>query len=157
MGDAELSQLHLVSLHFLGEWPDQSFPPSRCHQRLQSAYQPEEPKPSQLERDVAAVLDRLGWTHVFEQETTEGLSLDMAKPATKRAIEVDGPSHFAKNTASTTYVENGATRFKSRLLRRLGWDVVCVPFNEGDRLQTPVEQDAYFWARGLTPKRPRLS
>jgi len=75
-----------------------------------------------------------------------------------RAVEVDGPSHLAKNPASNTYVENGATRFKSRLLRRLGWDVVHVPFFEWDRLETPAEKDADLQERGLsTTKRQRLS
>jgi len=77
------------------------------------------------------------------------LSLDMAQPATKRAVEVDGPSHFAKNPTSRTYVENGPTRFKSRLLGRLGWDVVRVPFFEWARLETEAEKEADLGSRGL--------
>ncbi|KAJ8612687.1 hypothetical protein CTAYLR_002132 [Chrysophaeum taylorii] len=80
------SQLHLASLHFGHEWPNRSSPLSKHQQMLQVAYQRQDPRPSQLQRDVATALDRVGWMHVFEHVTEEGLSLDMAQPAdTKRA------------------------------------------------------------------------
>eukprot|EP00633_Aureoumbra_lagunensis_P010272 CAMPEP_0197305108 /NCGR_PEP_ID=MMETSP0891-20130614/952_1 /TAXON_ID=44058 ORGANISM="Aureoumbra lagunensis, Strain CCMP1510" /NCGR_SAMPLE_ID=MMETSP0891 /ASSEMBLY_ACC=CAM_ASM_000534 /LENGTH=39 /DNA_ID= /DNA_START= /DNA_END= /DNA_ORIENTATION= len=36
------------------------------------------------------------------------------------AIEVDGPTHYLK-CKNNLGVENGRTKFKSRLLRQLGW------------------------------------
>ena len=74
------------------------------------------------------MLTELGWNHEFEHETVEGISLDLADPATKRAIEVDGPSHYLRDATSGEYVVNGPTRFKSRLLGTLGWQVTHVPF-----------------------------
>ena len=64
----------------------------------------------------------------FEHVTQEGISLDLADPENKRAIEVDGPSHYLKNVSTGEYVVNGATQFKSRLLRALGWQITHVPF-----------------------------
>eukprot|EP00632_Arachnochrysis_sp_CCMP2950_P004603 CAMPEP_0185704454 /NCGR_PEP_ID=MMETSP1164-20130828/17180_1 /TAXON_ID=1104430 /ORGANISM="Chrysoreinhardia sp, Strain CCMP2950" /LENGTH=189 /DNA_ID=CAMNT_0028371811 /DNA_START=8 /DNA_END=577 /DNA_ORIENTATION=+ len=156
MNDDELSQLHLVSLHFRLAWPELRFPLSHCLRKFQSAYQSEEFKPSRFQRDVAAALDRLGWTHVYEHVTAEGLSLDMAHAATKRAVEADGPSHFVKTPVSRTFVENGATQFKTRLLRGLGWEIIRVPFFEWERLGTPGEKEADLRARGVsTTKWPR--
>ncbi|KAJ8598699.1 hypothetical protein CTAYLR_003114 [Chrysophaeum taylorii] len=118
-----LSQLHLASLHFGLVWPDRCSPPSKLQQMLQMAYQ-------------------LGWTpHVFEHATEEGLSLDMAQPDSKRAVEVDGPHHYLKRTR----VENGP---KSRLLRRLGWDdVVHVPLFDWATLDGEREEDSYLRAK----------
>ena len=78
------------------------------------------------------MLTEMGWNHEFEHETAEGLSLDLADPETKRAIEVDGPSHFLKDSTTGEYVVNGPTQFKSRLLRAHGWKVAHVVFFEWD-------------------------
>ena len=74
------------------------------------------------------MLTELGWTHEFEHVTQEGISLDLADPETKRAIEVDGPYHYLKDVETGNYVVNGSTQFKSRLLRALGWQITHVPF-----------------------------
>ncbi|KAJ8600478.1 hypothetical protein CTAYLR_004480 [Chrysophaeum taylorii] len=68
--------LHLASLHFHLEWPEyRSSPLSKDPQMLLGAYQRQDPSPSQLERDVATALDRVGWTRVFEYVTEGGLSV----------------------------------------------------------------------------------
>ena len=74
------------------------------------------------------MLTQMGWNHIVEHETAEGFSLDLAQPEAKLAVEVDGPSHFLKDSASDKYVINGATRFKARLLRSVGWTVVHIAF-----------------------------
>ncbi|KAJ8601617.1 hypothetical protein CTAYLR_007255 [Chrysophaeum taylorii] len=166
LNNRQMSQLHLVSLHFDLEWPDRRFPFSRLRRRLQTAYQGQDPAPSLLQRDVAAALRRVGWAHVFEHVTSEGLSLDMAQPETKQAVEVDGPTHFLKRTSRESHQQRdlrghsprrvapkGAARFKARLLRRLGWDVVHVPFFEWDTLVGAVEQGAYLEAKLQNAKR----
>eukprot|EP00634_Sargassococcus_sp_CCMP2135_P003292 CAMPEP_0198650604 /NCGR_PEP_ID=MMETSP1467-20131203/5093_1 /TAXON_ID=1462469 /ORGANISM="unid. sp., Strain CCMP2135" /LENGTH=153 /DNA_ID=CAMNT_0044386461 /DNA_START=1 /DNA_END=459 /DNA_ORIENTATION=- len=119
--EAEKSQLHLVSLHVRAEWPDLDFPLVAHSEALRSAYSDCQPTPSKLQRDVSVMLEELGWKHTFEYETDEGLSLDLAEPDSKRAIEVDGPSHYLQDAASGEYTVNGGTRFKSRLLRGFGW------------------------------------
>mmetsp|Transcript_25392 Transcript_25392/g.101195 ORF Transcript_25392/g.101195 Transcript_25392/m.101195 type:complete len:155 (+) Transcript_25392:260-724(+) len=149
VGDEATSQLYLVSLYFALEWPNQTFP--LCHETLRATYKRRRygrvRRRSQLHRDVSSTLDRLGWMYVDSHVTAEGLLLDMARPDTKVAFEADGPSHFVRDLSSGQYVENGATRFKSRLLRRLGWDVVTVPFFEWDRLAGASDKDAYLSAR----------
>ena len=80
----------------------------------------------------------------MRHDTDEGLSLDVAQPDEKRAVEVDGPRHYLKDAEGRCVAENGSTRFKSRLLRRLGWDVVHVPFFEWDVLQDTTAQDTYL-------------
>ncbi|MEM6487496.1 MAG: RAP domain-containing protein, partial [Pseudomonadota bacterium] len=82
----------------------------------------------------------------FEHVTAEGLSLNMAQPDERRAVEVDGPWHYLKDAEGRCVGENGATRFKSRLLRRLGWDVTHVPFFEWPQGSVEV-QDAYLRAK----------
>ena len=74
------------------------------------------------------MLSEMGWNHSFEHATQEGISLDLADREAKRAIEVDGPSHYLRDVVTGKYVVNGPTQFKSRLLRALGWQVTHVPF-----------------------------
>ena len=88
----------------------------------------DEPRPSSFQHEVSAMLTEMGWSHSFEHVTQEGISLDLADPEAKRAIEVDGPSHYLKDVKSGDYIVNGATKFKSRLLRALGWQITHVPF-----------------------------
>ena len=78
------------------------------------------------------MLVEMGWNHESEHFTEEGISLDLADPGLKRAIEVDGPSHYLKDASTDEYVVNGPTRFKSRLLRALGWQITHVPFFDWD-------------------------
>ena len=103
--------------------------------------------PSRLQRGVAFALDRIGWAHDFEHTTTEGVSLDMARPDERQAVEVDGPWHYLKSAEGRCVIANGPTRFKSRLLRRLGWNVTHVPFFEWDALQDNTAQAAYLRSR----------
>ena len=128
LNDAQKSQLYLVILHEQMEWPNLDFPLSSQLQSLRLAYTRSEPRPSQLQRDVSAMLTEMGWNHEFEHVTQEGISLDLADPDAKRAIEVDGPSHYLKNVSTGEYVVNGPTQFKARLLRALDWQVTHVPF-----------------------------
>ena len=122
------------------------FPYTTLFRSLRDAYRRYEAAPSQLQRDVAAALDRVGWAHVFEHVTAEGLSLDMAQPDAKRGVGVDGPTLYLKGREPVQV--NGSTQFKSRLLRRCGWDVVHVPFFEWDALDGMAEsQDAYLRAK----------
>ncbi|MEO1460547.1 MAG: RAP domain-containing protein, partial [Pseudomonadota bacterium] len=129
----------LATLYEQITWPDLDFPLSVHLESLRSAYARHEAEPSQLQRNVSAMLGQMGWNHTFEHVTEEGFSLDLADPDAKRAIEVDGPSHYFKDVTRAEYVVNGATRFKSRLLRSYGWKVAHVAFFEFDR-KSPSER-----------------
>ena len=56
------------------------------------------------------------------------------------AIEVDGPSHFvqlSRQGAARQYMKfNAETRLKRRLLKRLGWKVVSLPYTRWDSAQS---------------------
>ena len=67
---------------------------------LRAAFVASEPSPSRTQRDVAAALSRIGWTHEFEHVTADGLSLEMAQPGSKLAVEFDGPWHVAESFLS---------------------------------------------------------
>ena len=77
-------------------------------------------------------MEQIGWVHTFEHETAEGFSLDLAEPKLKLAVEVDGPSHYLKELSSGRSVVNGATKFKTRLLRSFGWTVAHISFLDWD-------------------------
>ena len=57
------------------------------------------------------------------------------------AVEVDGPSHFARNDAG---VSLGQTRLKHRQLRALGFDVLSVPIADWEYLESPEEKVEYL-------------
>jgi len=131
--DLELSQLYVVALHVHIESPDLDFPLLDRLELLRSAFTRCEPRPSRLQRDVSSMLREMGWSHEFEHVTSEGFSLDLAVPESKEAVEVDGPFHFLRDVSSGEFVINGATQFKKRLLRKLGWKVASVAFFEWNK------------------------
>ena len=96
LNEAQKSQLYLATLYVQMEWPDLDFQISSQLQSLRSAYTADDPTPSKLQRDVSAMLTELGWAHEIEHVTPEGISLDLAYPETKRAIEVDGSPHYLR-------------------------------------------------------------
>lgn len=62
----------------------------------------------------------------FAAEYTDAAySIDVALPADRIAFEVDGPSHFARNTGTPL----GATLLKRRHLAASGWTVLPINFN----------------------------
>ena len=84
---------------------------------------------------VAIVLkDEASWTHQMRRGDSNGY---------KVAVEFDGPNHFTRDTVNPngeklTLRALGHTVLKYRLLKREGWTVVRVPYNEFDKIP--------FWA-----------
>jgi len=126
------SQLYLVTSYVQTRWPDLDFALGAHVENCRSAYVDLEPNPPQLQRDVSVALERMGWNHRFNHETDEGFFLDLAELEAKVGIEVDDPSHYLTDVVSGEYILNGATQFKSRLLRGLGWRISHVAFFEFD-------------------------
>ena len=58
------------------------------------------------------------------------LSIDMANRERMIAIEFDGPSHFLSD-----HQHNGPTKFKTRLLEALGWQVLRIDYLKWDGLK----------------------
>ncbi|GAQ78071.1 hypothetical protein KFL_000070400 [Klebsormidium nitens] len=77
----------------------------------------------------------------FSAEYTDAeYSIDVAIPAERIAFEVDGPSHFARNTGTPL----GATLLKRRHLAASGWTVLPINFNYWDTLKGEKEQQGYL-------------
>jgi len=146
---AKLSQVHQWQLclmldagtgsshaHLLGD---------ELRRRCCDAMQDAATHPSQLQRSVGAVVDEI---HPgFEQETIEqqtGYSLDLALRSSRVAIEVDGPSHFLRDSSRGENCPNGPTRLKRRLLLAADWHLVSVPFYEWDGLNGREAQREYL-------------
>lgn len=69
---------------------------------------------------------------------------DAARKAAVRsgvAVEVDGPSHFARNDAAQAL---GQTRLKHRQLRHLGFAVLSVPVADWEYLESSEEKVEYL-------------
>lgn len=105
------------------------------------------PVTSWYQRDVASILAYMGEKHE-EEATCAGYRVDLlipAHPGSARArdvaVEVDGPSHFARNDLS---VALGQTRLKHRQLRALGFDVLSVPIADWEYLETSEEKVEYL-------------
>jgi len=100
---------------------------------------------SLLQTDVGLQLSKLetGWEEEFLEPTT-GYALDLALPAQRRAVEVDGPSHFLLLDRRGERAPNGSTWLKRRLLASAGWRVVAVPYYEWDALVGAEAQQRYL-------------
>lgn len=73
----------------------------------------------------------VGWDHVYEHVDEFGLSLDMADPANKQAIEFDGPTHYFANIPTKP---TARCALKRRLLRETGWNTIH--FSSSDDLSS---------------------
>ncbi|GAQ86997.1 hypothetical protein KFL_003240180 [Klebsormidium nitens] len=98
---------------------------------------------SALQRDVHASLERLG-VAAHEEYADGDHVLDIALPAQRIAVEVDGPHHFAANARRTPL---GPTRLKHRLLRRRGWRLITVPHYEWEALSGDEARDEHMRQR----------
>ena len=99
-------------------------------------------RPSQSQLGVSHALNVLGWDHEDELRTEDGLSLDMAQPSTKTAVEFDGPTHYLQGPDGPSV--DGRTAFKRRLLGRLGWTCAAVPYFEWDPLLASGATEPYL-------------
>lgn len=123
---------------------------------------------SGFQNHVARVLRELGVRYNLELNLS-GYSVDLALPAMRVAVEVDGPHHYmydfapgkdevkiANATASIVAV-NGSSTLKHRLLRAMGWRTVSIPFFEFEALQDRFDPTAVTaeMARYVSAKLPR--
>ena len=83
---------------------------------------------SAFQTEVSRALSRVGIAHDMERLTDDGLfCIDIVLRGPARvAVEVDGPSHFLRNTRAP----NGPTLARQRLLEARGWRVASVPWFE---------------------------
>jgi very-short-patch-repair endonuclease len=141
-----LAQVHLAQLCLREEHPDWAFPAlSADMMRAADAAvdaNHAEAKSSKLHLAVSATLRELAVEHENEV-VVGGLSVDIVVRDRRLVVEVDGPAHYGRNHAGARHML-GRYRFKHRLLRAQGWDVVCVPYFEWNALTTAEARGAYL-------------
>ena len=101
---------------------------------------------SQFHREVSETLTEMGVPHEIEKLVEDGLfSLDIALKGKKVAIEVDGPSHFARNVRDRRLEgkDAGVTNMRTRCLTSSGWSIVHVPWFEWAE-QAPGRRTAFM-------------
>lgn len=76
--------------------------------------------------------------------------IDMVEIKTKTAIEVDGPQHFFIKAPGKDYQPTTATRLRNSLLKKMGWNVIIIPFYEWD--QVPRKSRLEYLADKLAGK-----
>ena len=69
-----------------------------------------------------------------------GYSMDAFLPEFNLAVEVDGPSHFARGSK----VQLGHAAMKHRHLRQLGYALISIPYWEWDTLATSDAKVRYL-------------
>ena len=103
---------------------------------------------SDLQREVAAALDAMGFGNEEEAAVEDGFfSVDVLIANQRVVIEVDGPSHFAANNPAKVL---GPTMLRRRLLRLHGYTVVTVGYREWDATAGDLGEQVSLLARVLT-------
>eukprot|EP00808_Paulinella_micropora_P028805 g23988.t1 len=144
---------HLMQLHYVQLSLEFEQPPGRavffpqeiaqaCRARLEQAHQ--QVLRSRFHTEVSDVLrQQLHLEHVNEDSSLP-LPVDIRLTNFKVLIEVDGPSHFVPGSVESKCAMHTLTvSCKTRLLRAMGWQVVCIPFYEWRTLSLS-EQGTYI-------------
>ncbi|KAJ4833638.1 hypothetical protein Tsubulata_001260 [Turnera subulata] len=101
----------------------------RFNQKITSAFQ----------KEVDRLLTSIGLDWVGEYPLN-GYTLDAVVVDEKIALEIDGPTHFSRNTG----VPLGHAMLKRRFIAASGWNVVSVSHQEWEERQGSVEQLEYL-------------
>nr|AKM76706.1 AT2G31890-like protein [Melianthus villosus] len=94
---------------------------------------------SSFQKEVARLLVSTGLDWLKEY-VVDGYTLDAVVVDQKIALEIDGPTHFSRNTG----VPLGHTMVKRRYITAAGWKVVSLSHQEWEELQGGFEQLEYL-------------
>lgn len=94
---------------------------------------------SSFQKEVARLLYSTGLDWVREY-ALDAYTLDAALVDKKVALEIDGPTHFSRNS----WVPLGHTMLKRRYVTGFGWNLVSVSHQEWEELQGSTEQQEYL-------------
>lgn len=97
---------------------------------------------SSFQKEIARLLVSTGLDWVREH-AVDGYTLDAAVIDKRVALEIDGTTHFSRNTGSPL----GHTMLKRRFITAAGWKLVSVPHQEWEELKGGFEQLEYL--RGI--------
>ncbi len=94
---------------------------------------------STLQKEVFIILSKLK-PNLRQEYSIELFDVDIACPEEKWVVEVNGRSHYIPNTHEL----DGCTQFKMRLLEKMGYKVLTVPYWEWDNLSEEEEKESYL-------------
>ncbi|KAA8527218.1 hypothetical protein F0562_034685 [Nyssa sinensis] len=94
---------------------------------------------SSFQKDVARLLVSTGLDWVREN-ALDGYTLDAVLVDKKIALEIDGPTHFSRNSGAPL----GHTMLKCRYISTAGWKLIHVSHEEWEELQGGFEQQDYL-------------
>ncbi|KZV32794.1 hypothetical protein F511_23706 [Dorcoceras hygrometricum] len=138
------SQVHLVNQCLKLEYPQLSLPDENEEKfhRVRKTKRFNEKVTSSFQKEVARLLVSTGLDWIKEYEVN-GYTLDAALVDKKVALEIDGPSHFSRNSG----VPLGHTMLKRRYVTAAGWKLISVPHHEWEELHGEFEQLEYLRRR----------
>ncbi|XP_057787087.1 RAP domain-containing protein, chloroplastic [Salvia miltiorrhiza] len=137
------SQLHLVKQCLKVEYPELEVSLSgELEKRIEGAVKTKkfnQKVTSSFQKEVLRLLVSTGLEWIKEY-SVDGYTVDAVCIDKKVALEIDGPTHFSRNTG----VPLGHTVLKRRYIAAAGWKIVSVSHQDWEELQGEFEQLDYL-------------
>jgi len=96
---------------------------------------------SATQKDIWRITKRLGYKKAQLETMVGGISVDIAVPGESFAIEVDGPTHFARNRPDLPL---GSFLWKRRVLNAHGWTVVGILVSDWTKVKGLAQSQKFL-------------
>ncbi|KAG6401952.1 hypothetical protein SASPL_138820 [Salvia splendens] len=137
------SQLHLVMQCLKVEYPELEVAlSSELERRIEGTGKTKkfnQKVTSSFQKEVLRLLVSTGLEWIKEY-SVDGYTVDAVCLDKKVALEIDGPTHFSRNTG----VPLGHTMLKRRYIAAVGWKIISVSHQDWEELQGEFEQLDYL-------------